>query len=69
MYRIGVGCNSGNYYTSIDNENDAREFIKLNRDSHMEVYYNDKLICDIHTLLPYRLIDLLDLTGNKSVEF
>jgi hypothetical protein len=68
VYKIGVGHNRGYSYTLIENEQAAREFIKLNRDSHMEIYYKEKLICEIHTLLPYRLIDLLDLSGNTYVK-
>jgi hypothetical protein len=64
-----IGCNSGYYGTLIESEKEAREFIKLNRDSHMEVYLNDKLIVEIHALLPIRLIDRLDLSGNSHLIF
>jgi hypothetical protein len=69
MYQIAVGHNSGYSDTFIESEKEAREFIKLNRDSHMEVYFNDKLILEIHDLLPFWLIDRLDLSGDSHLIF
>ena len=60
MYKIELWYNSGSDITYFDNEKEAKEYMKINRDSHMDIYFNDNLIYTVSTLLRPIYIDKLD---------
>jgi hypothetical protein len=64
MYKVELWYSDGSENTFFDNEQDTKEYMKVNRDSHMDIYFNDDLIYTVSTLLSHRFIDKLDF---KSV--
>jgi hypothetical protein len=60
MYKVELWYSDGSENTFFENEKDTKEYMKVNRDSHMDIYFHDKLIYSVPTLLSYGYIDWLD---------